>query len=433
MLARLDLRGYTGDLEVALWRVGGEDDDRDERAVRAAVSEIIADVRERGDTALRALTKQFDGIDVSELRVHRDELRTALDGLEPDVAASLEFARDQIVSYHEAQRDVGATHERSGVHVHELVLAVDRAGLYVPGGRAAYPSTVLMTAVPAKVAGVRTVALCVPADRTTGRPPAATLAAAEIAGVDEVYCVGGAQAIAAMAYGTQSIEAVDVIVGPGNAYVAEAKRQVYGVVGIDGLAGPSEIVVIADSTVPARFVAADLLAQAEHGPGGAVTLITWEDETADEIISELVAMTAASPRVADATATFEGGGRCVLVDSPDRAMEVSNEIAPEHLELMCADASQLVPFVRHAGAVFVGQWAPAAIGDYVAGVNHVLPTGRSARFASALRVADFQKRTHVVMLDRAALDRVGPYAATLADAEGLAAHAQSVRMREASK
>ena len=436
MLARLDLRGYTGDLGVALLRATG---DTTPGELFAEVAAIIAAVRDRGDDALRELTARFDGVDgrdlreLRDLRVHRDELRSALDTLEPDVRASLELARDQIVAYHEAQREAGASHERSGVRVRELVLPVDRAGLYVPGGRAAYLSTVLMTAVPAKVAGVAAVALCVPPDRATGLPAPEVLAAAELVGVDEVYRVGGAQAIAALAYGTESIPAVDVIVGPGNAYVAEAKRQVVGQVGIDGLAGPSEIVVVADETTSARLAAADLLAQAEHGPGGAATLVTWSEATADLVDEELRAQITASPRRADAIATLERAGRCVVVDDAGAAIAVSNELAPEHLELMCAEPDLLVPLVRHAGAVFVGEWAPAAIGDYVAGVNHVLPTGRTARFASALRVADFEKRTHVVTLDRAALARVGPYAATLADAEGLGAHARSIRVREATR
>ncbi len=430
MLARLDLRGYNGDVTVALMRAPSSQDPRD---IPAVVRAILEDVARRGDAAVAQYTSQFDGVDVTngastELRLHRDELQTALDSIDPDLRAALEFARDQILAYHEGQREHEARHERSGVHIQELILPVDRAGLYVPGGRAQYPSTVLMTALPAKVAGVPAVVLCVPPDRT-GSPPVATLAAAALAGVDEVYRVGGAQAIAAMAYGTESIACVDVIVGPGNAYVAEAKRQVIGRVGIDSIAGPSELVVIADATSDPALVAADLLAQAEHGPGGSAVVITWDVEMADLIESELQQLVALAPRGDEAMSTFSSGGRCVIVDDRTQAMEISNTIAPEHLQLMCSEPGQMVSLVRNAGAVFVGKWAPAVIGDYVAGVNHVLPTGATARFSSALRVADFQKHVHVVTLDEHAMDRVGPFAATIADAEGLAAHAQAIRMR----
>jgi histidinol dehydrogenase len=272
-----------------------------------------------------------------------------------------------------------------------------------------------MTAIPAQVAGVPEVALCVPPgpDGHVARP---TLAAAAHAGVDEVYRVGGAQAVAALAYGTESIRAVDVIVGPGNAYVAAAKRQVTGVVGIDSLAGPSEVVVVADASTPPEFAAVDLAAQAEHGPGGSAILVTWDDELAGAV----------DAAVGDAIGE---AGSIVLVDGPEHAMRVVNLIAPEHLELMTAVDDQLVPLVRNAGAVFVGPWAPAAVGDYVAGVNHVLPTARTARFASALRVDTFCKHTHVVRVSPAGLDAVAGHVEVLAGAEGLAAHAQSVSVR----
>ncbi len=392
------------------------------------VTAIIDTVRFGGDAALREYTKRFDGVAVEDLKVHADELQTALDSIDPDLRIALEFARDQILAYHEGQREHSGRHERNGVHVQELVLPVERAGLYVPGGRAAYPSTVLMTAIPAKIAGVPAVVLCVPPD-SSGAIPASTLAAAAIAGVNEVYSVGGAQAIAALAYGTESIAAVDVIVGPGNAYVAEAKRQVIGAVGIDSIAGPSEVVIIADGLRDAQFVAADLLAQSEHGPGGSAILITWNAALADEVDLQLKSLTRSAPRRDEIESTLGVGGRCVIVQDIRQALDVSNTIAPEHLQLMCSNAAHAVSMVRNAGAVFVGEWAPAAIGDYVAGVNHVLPTGGTARFSSALRVATFQKMVHVVTMDEAALDRVGPYAATIADAEGLYAHAQSVRLR----
>jgi histidinol dehydrogenase len=424
MLARLDLRGTPGDLRRVLARpVDGADE------VRAAVAEILAAVRTDGDAALRELTARFDGCRIDELRVPPTEIESALDRIDPDLRAALEFARDQILAWHEAQRGREARHERSGIQVHELVVPVERAGCYVPGGRAVYPSTVLMTAIPARVAGVPEVVLCVP-PAADGTVPDPTLAAAALAGVDEVYRVGGAQAIAALAFGTESIRPVDVIVGPGNAYVAEAKRQVIGVVGIDSLAGPSEVAVVADATADPLLVAADLLAQAEHGPGGAVALVTWDVAVADAVDAALAELTAGLDRRAEAEATLASGGRAVIVESPARAIEAVNAIAPEHLELLCTDAELLVPSVRHAGAVFVGPDTPAVLGDYVAGVNHVLPTGGTARFASALRVDDFQKHVHVVSTDAVALARVAPYVTVLAEAEGLTAHAAAVRLRE---
>jgi histidinol dehydrogenase len=427
MLSTTDLRGYHGDLSDVLPRPSGPDPE-----VVAAVREIVASVRERGDAALLELTKRFDGCILLELRVPNEELERALERLDPAVRAALEFASDQILSYHESQREAEGKHERLGVHVRELVVPVDRAGLYVPGGRAAYPSTVLMTAIPARIAGVREVVLCVPPDSETGNPPDATLAAAALAGVDEVYRIGGAQAIAAMAYGTESIRPVDVVVGPGNRYVAAAKREVHGVVGIESLAAESELAVIADDSTNAEWVAADLLAQAEHGPGGVAVVITWSERFAAAVDAQLAARLEHTVRRAEAEATLTSGGRILLVDDAAQAIAVANAIAPEHLQLMNADPEMLVAEVRHAGAVFCGPYAPAVIGDYVAGVNHVLPTGGTARFASALRVSNFQKRVHVVTLDRDALDRVGPYATVLAESEGLDAHAQSIRVREAN-
>jgi len=306
---------------------------------------------------------------------------------------------------------------------------VDRAGCYVPGGRAPLASSVLMTAVPARVAGVTQVALCTP-PRTDGTVHDAILAAARLAGVDEVYRVGGAQAIAALAYGTETIDPVDVIVGPGNAYVAEAKRQVAADVAIDGYAGPSEVAIVADDTAPAVLVAADLIAQAEHGPGGACALITWSESLGAEVEKALrVRLDGARTATAETESTLCAGGRLVLVDGPEQAVAAANVIAPEHLELMCTDAEALLPLVRNAGAVFVGNDASAVLGDYVAGVNHVLPTGGTARFADALRVDDFRKHMHIVSVASDALPGLVPAVATLAEAEGLLAHADAMRLR----
>jgi histidinol dehydrogenase len=423
MLARVDVRGTTGDLRAALARTATERAD-----VADAVAEIIANVRARGDEALRELTARFDGCTLELFRIPEADKKGALAELDDNVRAALELARDQIFAWHEAQKEKEARHARLGIEVREHIVPVARAGCYVPGGRARYPSSVLMTALPARVAGVPEVVLCVPPG-PDGFVAPVVLAAAALAGVDEVYRVGGAQAIAALAYGTESIRPVDVIVGPGNAYVAEAKRQVFGVVGIDNLAGPSEIAVVADEHVDPEWVAADLLAQAEHGPGGAATLIVWDDAVADRIDLALETLVISSPRRDEAEATLESGGRVVLVDDVTRALEVSNVIAPEHLQLMCDGAEGLVPLVENAGAVFVGEWAPAVIGDYVAGTNHVLPTGGTARFASALRVADFQKHIHVVSSDRDGLLRVAEATRTIAEVEGLAAHADAVRLR----
>ncbi len=423
MLSRTDVRGPGADLWGVLRRVSPSSD-----AIAATVRDLIDRVRVEGDDALLDLTERFDGCRLDGIAVPRAEIDAALDDLDPDVRMALEFARDQILAWHEAQREREAKHERSGVEVRELIVAVDRAGCYVPGGRAAYPSSVLMTAIPARVAGVNEVVMCVPADRS-GQVPGVTLAAAALAGVDEVYRVGGAQAIAALAYGTETIRPVDVVVGPGNAYVAEAKRQLAGVVGIDSIAGSSELALVADATADALFVAADLLAQAEHGPGGAAILITWDEQIVDAVETALDVLISSSPRRDDATATLTTGGQVVLVDGPEQALDAVNAIAPEHLQLMCADAEVLVPLVRNAGAVFVGPWASAVVGDYVAGVNHVLPTGGTARYASALRVADFQKHIHVVTLGHDALVDIAPYAISLAQAEGLDAHAHAMRVR----
>ena len=433
MLSRLDLRGCA-DLTGALTRpddgsvmTGGADDDGALESVRA----ILADVRDRGDDAVRDLTERFDGCRLDDLRVPADDVRAALDSATPELRAALEVAADRIREYHATQlTGPQPALEHDGVTLGELTIPVARAGLYVPGGRAAYPSTVLMTAIPAQLAGVAERVLCVP-PAADGTVPAATLAAAALAGVTEVYRIGGAQAIAALAYGTETIGPVDVIVGPGNRYVALAKREVAGTVGIDSFAGPSEVVVVADASVPAGFAAADLLAQAEHGPGGSAVLVTWDPEVADAIDAALDDLLAHAPRHAEITSTLSTGGRTVLVDDALAALNAVNVIAPEHLELLTADPSSLLPLVRNAGAVFLGPWAPAALGDYLAGVNHVLPTARTARFASALRVDTFRKRVHVVEATEDGLAALAPHLRVLAAAEGLDAHARSVDVRSA--
>lgn len=426
MLTRLDLRGAAGDIRSRLPRpVPSGPDPVD------VVRQVLAEVRKRGDAAVREYTERFDRVSIDRLRVPQADIDAALAATPPALRQALEQARAAVAEHHRTQVRPESRHQRDGVVVRELPVPVDRAGLYVPGGRAGYPSTVLMTAVPARVAGVPELALCVP-PRSDGTVDPPTLAAAALAGVDEVYRIGGAQAVAAMAYGTETVRAVDVIVGPGNVFVALAKREVQaeGVVGVPaGFAGPSEVVVIADESTVVDHAAVDVVVQAEHGPDGLAWLVTWSDDVAERVTDAVSRLVAASPRRSDIEATLDGGGYAVVVDGPEQAMEVANAIAPEHLELMTADPEALLPLVRHAGAVFCGPWAPASVGDYLAGPSHVLPTFGSARFASGLRVDDFLRYVHAVSLDQAALARVGPAVIALAEAEGLAAHAESVRMR----
>jgi histidinol dehydrogenase len=425
LLDLVDLRAFAGDLDEALPAPVDAPGPVD------AVREIIAAVRSRGDAALRDLTAEFDGVVIDEIRVPADTVAAAWRETSPTLRAALEHAADAVRAYHEAQVVSPPKAERDGVAAHEMIVPVASAGCYVPGGRAVYPSTVLMTAIPARVAGVERVVVCVPPG-PDGAVPGPTLAAASLAGVGEVYRVGGAQAIAALAYGTESIRPVDVVVGPGNVYVALAKKAVVGQVGIDSLAGPSEVAVVADASADPEQVAADLLAQAEHGPGGVAVLITWHEPLVAAVDAAIARRLATAPRAAEIDAALRTGGRAILVTGPDTALDVVNVIAPEHLELLTTDAGALVPGVRNAGAVFCGPWTPAVVGDYMAGVNHVLPTARTARFASALRVDTFCKHIHVVRADEAALRRMAPDITALADAEGLTEHARAVALRVGS-
>jgi histidinol dehydrogenase len=395
----------------------------------AAVRSIIEEVRSGGDAAVRELTRRFDGVDVAEMRVPAAELVAALERLAPPVRAALQAAHDSIEAFHRHRSALPPTYIRGGIEVEELALPVDRAGLYAPGGRASYPSSVLMTAVPAKVAGVREVICCVPPTRD-GTLPDEILAAAAIAGVDELYRVGGAQAIAAMAYGTESLAPVDVIVGPGNKWVSIAQREVRGVVGVPGaFAGPSEVVVIADDTTPPEWAAIDVIVQAEHGPDGLAWLITWSEQAADAIALAIDRIVDASPRRDETLSTLDGGGYVVLVDSMEQALEVSNAIAPEHLELLVEDPDALLGGVKNAGVIFLGINAPASAGDYIAGPSHVLPTHGTARFASVLGVEDFIRRVHAVRISERGMKEIASHVETLAETEGLAAHAESVRLR----
>ena len=424
MLSRLDLRGKRGPVASLLPRPASVS-----AGPREAVQAIIADVRQRGDIALRELTERFDGAEPTSLVVEPSEIAEAAARTPPEVRDALAAAVANVEAYHRGQLLDDLVHQMDGITVRERHLPVRRAGCYVPGGRAAYPSTLIMTTVPARVAGVEEIAVCVPPG-PDGRVADVTLAAAAVAGIDEVHPVGGAQAVAALAFGTESIPAVDLIVGPGNAYVASAQREVAGSVGVPAaFAGPSEVVVAADSSADATFAAADLILQAEHGPDGLAWLVTWDAAMADAVEAEVFRLAACAPRRDEIAATLRNSGYSVVCSSVGQAIDVVNEIAPEHLELMVADPESLLPRVRNAGAVFCGPWAPASLGDYAAGPNHVLPTHGTARFAGALGVRDFLKSMHVVTADRHGLERLAPHVIALAEAEGLTAHADSVRLR----
>jgi histidinol dehydrogenase len=394
------------------------------------VTAIIATVRDKGDTALKDYTARFDGHDLDQTgwEVSKAERRAALDRLDKDLRGAIELAAARITDYHAAQKPADREYvDTIGVRLGARWSAVDAAGLYVPGGRAAYPSTVLMNAIPARAAGVGRLVMVTPTPKGETNP--LVLAAAEIAGVDEIWRVGGAHAIAALAYGTDRIRPVDVIVGPGNAWVAEAKRQLYGVVGIDMVAGPSEIVVVADGKNDPAWIAADLLSQAEHDPTSQSILFT-DDVAFAEAVEKAVAdqLTRLSTGNTAAIA-WSDNGAVIIVPTLDSAMPLVDRLAPEHLELAVDAPQTLFDQVRHAGSVFLGRHTPEAIGDYIAGPNHVLPTGRRARFASGLSVLDFMKRTSFIGCDAASLAVIGPAAIALAHAEGLPAHAASIELR----
>lgn len=398
--------------------------------VDTIVRAIIEDVRKRGDAALIDYTKKFDRLELTpdRLAVSEDEFAKADGEVGDETRAALTLARDRIEAFHlrQAPNDDRYT-DRQGVELGVRWTAIEGVGLYVPGGTAAYPSSVLMNAVPARVAGVERIAMVVPTPDGVINP--LILVAAKLAGVDEVYRIGGAQAVAALAYGTQTIAPVDKIVGPGNAYVAAAKRAVFGTVGIDMIAGPSEVLVIADADNDPDWIAADLLAQAEHDAAAQAILITDSAELADGVAGAVEHQLNTLPRATTAAASWRNHGAIVTVSSLAAATALSNRIAPEHLELAVADPEFLLTRVRNAGAVFLGRFTPEAIGDYVGGPNHVLPTEGSARFSSGLSVFDFVKRTTLLKLGPDQLGDLGPAAITLAEVEGLDAHARSVSVR----
>ena len=398
--------------------------------VNAAVAAIVARVRAEGDAALIELTRQFDDLDLRQvgLKVTAAEIDVARGKVEQKTLKALELAHERILDHHKRQLPKNDLYrDRLGVELGTRWTPVASAGLYVPGGTASYPSSVLMNAVPAKVAGVPRVVMVVPALKGALNP--LVLVAAKLAGVSEIYRVGGAQAIAALAYGTESIPPVAKIVGPGNAYVAAAKRQVFGQVGIDMVAGPSEVVVIADRDNDPAWIASDLLAQAEHDTAAQAILITDDEAFAGAVEKAVEAELAVLPRAATARASWRDFGAVILVSRLDEAPSLADRLAPEHLEIATSDADTLASRVHDAGAIFIGRYTPEVIGDYVAGSNHVLPTARSARFASGLGVLDFMKRTSTLKLDPDSLAALGPAAMALAEAEGLDAHRRSVAIR----
>jgi len=395
--------------------------------VSCDVSAILARVRREGDAAVAELTERFDG-HALPWRIEASQCAAALDELDGELRAALELAAARIRAYHEGQRPEGREWtDATGVRLGARWSAVDAAGLYVPGGRAAYPSSVLMNAIPAKVAGVERVVMVTPTPGGEASP--LVLAAAALAGVDEVWRIGGAQAVGALAYGTATIAPVDVIVGPGNAWVAEAKRQLYGRVGIDMVAGPSEILVVADATNDPAWIAADLLSQAEHDPTSQSILITDDAAFADAVAAAVERALVKLATQGVARASWAAHGTILVVDTLDEAPALIDRLAPEHLELAVADPDAMFARIRHAGSVFLGRHTPEAIGDYLAGPNHVLPTGRRARFASGLSVTDFMKRTSFIGCTPVSLAQLGPAAVALAGAEGLPAHALSVAVR----
>lgn len=398
--------------------------------VEDIVSEIIATVRRDGDRALYAYCEKFDGAKLESLAVTPEEIDEAMELVEPKFIEILEKAAKNIRAFHEKQvRNSFIINQENGIVIGQKVIPVDRAGLYVPGGTAAYPSTVLMDSIPAKIAGCREVVMVTPPGKN-GKVNPVILAAARVAGVDRIFKVGGAQAVAALAYGTESIPKVDKIVGPGNAFVAEAKKQVFGVVSIDMIAGPSEILVVADGKSDPAHVAADLLSQAEHDKMASAVLVTESRSLADAVSAELERQIPLLERAEIARVSIDNNGKIIVAPTIEDAIEIANEIAPEHLELCLDNPFDYLDRVRHAGSIFMGRNCPEALGDYFAGPNHTLPTSGSARFSSPLSVDDFVKKTQYTYYTKEALDRVADDVAFFATKEGLTAHAKSAIIRK---
>ncbi|SDV51282.1 histidinol dehydrogenase [Chitinasiproducens palmae] len=407
----------------------------DDRAIDAAVADILLDVRKRGDAAVLDYTRRFDRIDAADmaaLEISSTELDAALEGLEPTRRAALEAAASRVRAFHEKQKIECGSHswqyaEADGTVLGQRVTPLDRVGLYVPGGKAAYPSSVLMNAIPAQVAGVSEIIMTVPTPGGARNP--LVLAAASLAGVNRVFAIGGAQAVGALAYGTATVPAVDKIVGPGNAYVACAKRRVFGTVGIDMIAGPSEILVICDGTTDPHWIAMDLFSQAEHDELAQSILLCPDEGFIGRVEAAANALLGDMPRSATIRASLEGRGAFIKVRDLAEACRIANDIAPEHLEISTQDPQQWAARIRHAGAIFLGRFTSESLGDYCAGPNHVLPTSRTARFSSPLGVYDFTKRSSIIEVSRAGAETLGEIAAELAYGEGLQAHARSAEFR----
>ena len=397
--------------------------------VDAAVEAVLAEVREKGDAALRAYTKQFDGVELEDLRVSEEELESAWKSLDPDFITTLEMAADNIRAFHEKQvhKDFLLTKE-GGIVMGQRYTPIEKVGICVPSAPAAFPSTILMNVIPAKIAGVRDIVIVTPPDKDGKISPEA-LAAAKIAGADKIFKIGGAQAVAALAYGTETVPRVDKIVGPGGIFVATAKRKVFGRVAIDMIAGPSEILVLADGKSNPAWVAADMLSQAEHDVLASAVLVTDSRELAERVQAELEVQLERLPRRDVARQSIDTGGKIIVTDSLDKAVEAANRIAPEHLELCVDDPFALLHRVKNAGSIFLGRSAPEALGDYFAGPNHTLPTSGTARFSSPLSVDDFVKKSSFLYYDQAALSPVAGRIAEFARREGLEAHARSVLIR----
>ncbi len=397
--------------------------------VEDIVTDIIKDVRENGDSALYKYCEKFDKATLSCLEVTNEEIEEAMSLVEPEFIEIIKEAAENITEYHKNQLQKGfEIKKENGIILGQKVVPVKRAGLYVPGGTAAYPSTVLMDSIPAKIAGVKELCITTPPSKD-GKVNPVILAAAKIAGVDRIFKVGGAQAIAALAYGTETIPKVDKIVGPGNAFVAEAKRQVYGLVSIDMIAGPSEILVIADGTCNPEFVAADLLSQAEHDKLASAVLVTDSKELAEKVQSELERQVALLPREEIARTSIDNNGKIIIVDSIEQAIEISNEIAPEHLEVCVDEPFKYLDAIDNAGSIFLGKMCPEALGDYFSGTNHTLPTSGTAKFSSPLSVDDFVKKSAYSYYTPEALEQVADKVAFFAEKEGLSAHARSATVR----
>lgn len=400
-------------------------------SIENACREILQQIRQRGDAALIEYTHRFDGVQVQhahELEISHDELQQALAGLPADQRDALESAAQRIRQYHEHQRGQSWTYtEDDGTTLGQKVTPLDRVGLYVPGGKAAYPSSVLMNALPAKVAGVQELIMVTPTPHGERNP--LVLAAAALSGVDKVYAIGGAQAVGALAYGTETIAAVDKIVGPGNAYVAEAKRRVFGTVGIDMIAGPSEILIIADGSAPAEWVAMDLFSQAEHDELAQSILLCPSANYLDAVEQAIQDLLPTMPRAEIIKKSLADRGALIKVRTLQEACDIANFIAPEHLEISTVNPETWLEHIRHAGAIFLGHYSSESLGDYCAGPNHVLPTSRTARFSSPLGVYDFQKRSSIIQVSQSGAQSLGPIAATLAKGEGLFAHAASAELR----